>query len=221
MSVDPDGRKVIPNGSRRLQSMFLEQLQSYVSKDLELFQNDNGSLSYTMIRPYKKLRSDSKKLIDAIDSEDIAVNVLLKVIETFSDASMIGGAFMGNIYNESTGKVQTYQGIDPQFMEYFDAAMEAPGAGSIHEVIESYEGGIMAIEQGRSIPNSNIDEESYAKAHRKSTYVPNIKYDYLDKSGNILDEGVNASSIKFYYRLSVATGSVDVLYIITMPYKYK
>ena len=216
--VDPDGNEVIIIGDKNLIKMIIRQLQSNVSKDLELELGEDGSLMYNTLQPQKKMSSNSKKLIEAIESKDITVNIYLRAVKVFNDSEMIGGAFMGNTYDATTGRVVTTQYVDPEFMEHFDKAYE-PGAGAMHEVLESFEGGKMAIKKGRSIPNSNIDKRSYTKAHSRSSYIPKIGFDYMDNSGNILENGVNASSVDVYYNNSVGTGSIDV-YIVTMPYKY-
>ncbi|UKI39526.1 MAG: hypothetical protein L6V35_01060 [Alistipes putredinis] len=105
--------------------------------------------------------------------------------EIFTEASVIGGAFMGNTYNEANGTAVARQIVSPEFMEKFDAAMNDPGAGAVHELLEAYEGGKAAVKEQWSMPNSSVDELNYMRFHTKSTYVPDVEYYYLNRMNEI------------------------------------
>lgn len=138
--------------------------------------------------------------------------------EIFTEASVIGGAFMGNTYNEANGTAVARQIVSPEFMEKFDAAMTDPGAGAVHELLEAYEGGKAAVKERWSMPNSSVDEQNYMRFHRKSTYIPNIEYDYLDGNRNVQKQANDDTKyIQFYYKKQAGTGSMYIN-IITCPF---
>ena len=207
MGTDPDGRRVIPTGELKLQQMLVKQLQSAV-KNVKISIKDNV-LTYTVINPKKKIDSKTKRVTDAIDDKKISVLMELEGLpEIFTEASVIGGAFMGNTYNEANGTAVARQIVSPEFMEKFDAAMNDPGAGAVHELLEAYEGGKAAVKEQRSMPNSSVDEPNYMRFHTKSTYVPNVEYYYLDRTGSEIDNSQNAKFIQFYYKKQIGTGFV-------------
>jgi hypothetical protein len=103
--------------------------------------------------------SDDKKLQAILNSTEITVNVTATSSnEISSGVKFIGGAFMGNEvslesmsivegtkpYNPTditVATVSTQQVVNPNNLEQMDTYYGTPGAGMLHEVTESFEGG--------------------------------------------------------------------------------
>lgn len=118
--------------------------------------------------------------------------------EIFTETSVIGGAFMGNTYNEANGTAVARQIVSPEFMEKFDAATGGKGAGMLHELTEAYEGGKVAIDERRSVPSSKADYKGYLEIHNRATEIEEVKYNLYDVHGNKTDK-FRAVRIEFLF----------------------
>ena len=195
--VDPDGEEVwiIGDDATAVTKAF-EQLQSSTSYILKL--GDNGKVE---IIGGKAEYDDDRLLAKAINDNTIRVNVT--AINGNSDDNVLGGAFMGNkvstvkpsfilpkpfqiIQGIAARCVNTYQTVDPFELEILDnigvnsdGTKAWPGQCMLHEVTESYCGGILAYKSGISAGNALKSPFAYNIAHNAATAQPD--FDAEDK----------------------------------------
>ena len=75
--------------------------------------------------------------------------------------------------------------INPQSLSAIDVAAGAPGANTLHEVTEAYQGAVIAQTTGVGSGNSNMPGSTYSSAHLKATpQVGTSVYEYFDRAGN-------------------------------------
>jgi hypothetical protein len=169
--VDPDGMQAIAGDDLIIKGSEAEsafsQLQASVSNELTLTMDNAGKVSYTQ-NVYGPLTKDATQLANAIDDSSISVNLTAhdKLKSDWdSDSGFVIGSFNGNM---QLGDVrQTYQEINACATERLDAANEKPGASVLHEVVESYLGGVEAIKRGEDVVN---------RATKKDADNPNSIY---------------------------------------------
>lgn len=113
---------------------------------------------------------------------------------------LLGGSFMGCTYDAETGKVNAKQIVDPVFMKAFDMSTGNYGAGALHELTEAAAAANEAFELKQSILDSRQDEESYKKAHKKATPIPDVEHWLFDVNGKITRNLFEAKKIEFYWR---------------------
>jgi hypothetical protein len=172
--VDPDGMAptdVIIGGVDR-QAAFVA-LQNSVKGQLNLTMDNNGKVTYTKAAPDLLIGKDSKQLINAIDDHTVNVNTEATKGNVIGGAGFVGGAFLGNDLL-ANGNVNTRQVISPEVLDRIDAYYDKPGATTLHEVTESYNGAKIAQTNGRSSgPATEADAANpasdYNKAHNAAT----------------------------------------------------
>jgi hypothetical protein len=106
--------------------------------------------------------------MNAMDDKSVTVNVNATTSNfTPSGQLIIGGAFMGNTVTKKDGEntVSTNQEVNPGILGKMDDYLEMPGIGILHEVNESYDGGVKAKENGKSMPNAFEDQDNYKAIH--------------------------------------------------------
>lgn len=187
--TDPDGMApddVIIKGCDS-QKAFTE-LQKSVQGQLNLSMDSGGKVTYSAVQG-ATINADSQQLVNAIDDHSINVNVTATDSKVTSNGSTyVGGAFMGNSTDSTTGVVNTKQEINPNVLEKMSTYFGKPGADTLHEVTESYQGGLTSksVAGGQmgdsTTPQGEID---YDNAHNSATpqtdgYDISIK----DKNGN-------------------------------------
>ncbi|CAI8706041.1 RHS repeat-associated core domain-containing protein [Chryseobacterium sp. IT-36CA2] len=157
--TDPDGRKgtdvIIKGGAKQAA---LDELQKSVSSELTLKMNSNGKVSYTQNNAGAKLSNDAQQLVNAIDDHSVNVNLTAEYTKKTSDGyPYVLGAFGGSEtkYLLSTdGKslnpiTETRQEINPAIAKRVSAFFWRPGADTLHEVTESYQGALAARALGK------------------------------------------------------------------------
>ena len=153
--VDPNGETVWIFGDDATAA--LEQLQNQTALDLSL--DKHGKLCYS-----GKAESDiDKMIVDAIDDENINVNIISTKSNVVGSAN--GGAYGGNSYEN--GSVCTDQYVTPSILADFDRSVgdSKPGLTMVHELAESYYGGTLALEYGQSSAFGQGEGSTYTEAH--------------------------------------------------------
>ena len=173
-----------------------KQLQS--STNLILERDKDGRI--TIIGG--EVRNDNDMLLKkAINDKSIIVKI--NAINGTSNDYVIGGAFMGNdVVDKETPlygakpydvialmfsrRVYTKQTVDPYETEILDEIgydhyvpngpkiKASPGQTILHEVTESYCGGVDAFFSGISAGNATVSPSAYESAHNAATYQPDI-----------------------------------------------
>jgi RHS repeat-associated protein len=189
--IDPDGNApedVILSGSEK-QKAFTE-LQKSVQGQLNLSIDDNGKVSYTTVQGATP-NADAKQLTTAIDDHSVTVNVNA----TDDTKQIVGGGFGGNTFAKSDdGKttVQATQNINPDVLSAADTYYDKPGANTLHEVTEAYEGAKNS--QALGIPSPAGQTLLYNIAHdRASPQAGKIYSRIVDSQGNFLKPPYNGA----------------------------
>lgn len=219
--IDPDGMEgfdVIITGLAAVQAF--EQLQASVKKSLTLSIDKLGKLSYTRNRQNgKKISTDASadQLINAIDDHSIIVNVDTSYSKTAPTGEVIvGGVFLGNDVSSTDGKttVTAHQQVNPGVLEPMDTYFNKPGASTLHEVTEAYQGGLLSKSLGRSSGNSSVVGSVFSAAHNAATPQSGIVTEqWYDASGNETKTLQNTVKIIF----SVQQGANPRKIIMTYP----
>ena len=165
-------------------------------------------------------RSD-KKLLEAINSKDVTVNLTADGSKTTSGPGgnylMVGGAFKGNTvttetttesidlgFEDAVGNitldftttsttVSTEQHVNPDVLGAMDAANGNSGQGMLHETVESYEGGVISLKKGVSSPAAGQPGSVYNKAHNRApSQGAAVTGKYWDAAGNPLPSAAGA-----------------------------
>ena len=190
--VDPNGEEVwIIGDDVYAVTKAFEQLQSSTSYKLEL--RDNGKVE---IIGGRAEFDDDKLLSRAINDNTVRVNIT--AINGNSDDYVVGGSFMGNsVSNIETTitipkpfqmipgieirQVNTFQTVDPFELEILDnigvnldGTKATPGQCMLHEVTESYCGGLNAYLSGVSSGNAMVSTSEYERAHEAATTQPSF-----------------------------------------------
>lgn len=164
--IDPDGMgvdDVIITGSRSNEAF--NELQKSVSSDLTLSMDDNGNVTYLRINENQPLSVDSQKLVNAIDSPTIDVNIKAEDSFRTSEGDIyIGGAFMGNTI-DSNSHITANQEVNPLVLENMSNANNQPGKDMLHEVTEAYSGALISQLNGTASPKSNQEGSVWDDAH--------------------------------------------------------
>jgi len=185
--VDPDGMgvdDVIISGAEK-QKAFSE-LQASVANELTLSMDTNGKVSYTyngsgLQGPATEngvgaLSSDAQQLVDAIDNSSITVNVTAENTKLTSTGNLyIGGAFMGNTVTpgdpllNQPNTVVASQEINPNVLSTLSSDYNKPGADTLHEVTEAYQGALTTQKSGVFSPMAGQKGSVYPTSHASAT----------------------------------------------------
>jgi RHS repeat-associated protein len=172
--VDPNGEEVWIVGDGT--DCAFEQLQNQTGLVLSL--SVDGKLSYT-----GKAETEIDKMIaNAIDDENITVNMIANISNSFGDVKTeVGGGYMGNTYED--GHVCTDQFVCTSLLADLDYSVgdAKTGLSMVHELAESYYGGQIALQRKESSPVSG-DGCSYDEAHRKANKIAVGNYGPVDAS---------------------------------------
>ena len=198
--TDPDGMApddVIIKGSQSQKA--LSELQKSVGNELSLSIDNSGKVSYKQNiqgplpqNGQSPLSNDAQQLVNAIDDHSINVNVRADNIKvTSAGTEVVGGAFMGNTVVKdpltNTSTVEANQEINPNVLESMSTYYNKPGADTLHEVTEAYQGGKTALVSGLGTGDSNttVGLQNYENAHNSATpQSGDVFTDYKDRNGN-------------------------------------
>jgi RHS repeat-associated protein len=180
--VDPDGmgpQDVILKGAEAQKAF--QQLQASVKGYLTLSMDQgSGKVSYSQniagpTGGTVPANSGSQQLMNAIDDHSVSVNVDATNNKTTSSGSLfIGGAYGGNTVNSTLApvvrtNVEANQEINPNVLSASDAPYGKPGANTLHEVTEAYQGAKLSQASGISSGSANTLGSVYPAAHAAAT----------------------------------------------------
>jgi len=198
----------------------------------------NNSTSLTITRDEKtgklsasgtaKTKHD-KKLLEAINSEDVTVQITANSDKTIDNKLTVGGSFLGNsvititeiiderfedavgfiTFGYSLTKAITKQQVNPEVLENMDNANNNTlGTGMLHETLESYEGGLISFKKGVSSPpagqNGSVYDESHNRAPSQGAVVTGK---YWNAAGKSLPDAAGAVKVEI-----ISNGKVIMTY---------
>lgn len=221
--IDPDGmgpNDVVLGGSQKQKA--LAELQAATKGKLNLAMDNGGNVKYTQVEG-AKLDKGSKKLAEAIDNHSVIVNVNATDNKTDSKGRLsVGGSFQGNQIIEgggqggTTNSVIATQDINPNVLSAADSYYDKPGANTLHEVTEAYEGGKMSLASGVSSGDAKAEGSVYEKAHGAATKQAGPIFETVfDVAGNKLPQNVYTGAARAEY--SVQKGSKKPLVVMKVP----
>ena len=162
--IDPDGRSVddvVINGDKAKEAV--KELQKSTSLKLSR-DKKTGKLSAS---GEAKTESD-EKLLSAINSSTIKVEINATEDKLLSDGRVIAdGAYQGNNLSEDKKSVTANQSVNPAALKQISEYYGKPGADMLHEVIEAFVGGEMALDKGESLS----PEASYYEVHTAASKI--------------------------------------------------
>lgn len=173
--IDPDGNApedVVLNGAEKQKA--LAELQKSVQGQLNLSMDNSGKVSYTTVQGATP-NADATQLTKAIDDHSVTVNVTATSNTTDSKGNLyIAGAFEGNTVTPAatpggTNTVVANQEINPDVASKSDSYYGKPGANTLHEVTEAYQGAKMSQASGVSSGDSKAAGSVYSAAHNAAT----------------------------------------------------
>lgn len=169
---------------------------------------------------------NDEKLLEAINSKVVTVNITADNSKTLSDGKggknlMVGGAFGGNTvstktetstidmgFEDAVGNItfdittttttaSTKQNVNPKVLGAMDKANGNSGQGMLHETIESYNGGVISLQKGKSSPAAGQSGSVYNKAHNRApSQGGTVTGKYWDASGNPLPSAAGAVKVE-------------------------
>jgi len=188
MLVDPDGREVIVFGSES--EAYVKQLQT---KNLTITRNnETGKLSYEGIAK----TDEEKQMVSAIDNTEVTVNICAKNTNKVngSNSTHNGGAFLGTEYieySDGTKQVETFQQVNPHVFNKMERDINADqGMYARHELTESFEAGLISLNNKKSSPEAGKFGSVYEQAHNKASFAFELiktEKTYALPSRNIFD----------------------------------
>jgi RHS repeat-associated protein len=211
--IDPDGMgptDVVLTGEEEQKKKALEQMQAAVQGKLKLSMDDKGKVTYTQeVDPAtgKTVEVDkgTKQFMNAMDDQYITVNVNAKDGTTTSNGgTFVGGAFMGTAVWEHnvTNMVETYQEVNPTILGGVDSYYGKPGANMLHEVVESYLGGVESQKTGVSAGTAYVGDPFYEKIHNAAPpQAGSIQFRGIDKDGNVTNDPNKAVKAEIFVKL--------------------
>lgn len=226
--IDPDGmgqEDVILHGAQK-QKAFTE-LQKSVQGQLNLSMDDKGKVTYTTVQGVTP-NADATQLTKAIDDHSVTVNVNATDSKTTPSGSLyIGGSFGGNTVSVDvdnpvskslaptiTVTADAKQDVNPNVLAASDAPYGKPGANTLHEVTEAYQGAKMSQAAGVSSGDAKAAGSVYQAAHNAATPQAGPIYETVyDKNGNVLPNYQGAVRAEYSVR---PPGKAPVI-IMTYP----
>ncbi len=181
--IDPNGMEIFINGEASDKAV--EHLQNKM-KNIKISRADDGKLSVSG----KAKSFVEKEFCRAI--EDNKIKVTIEANEYNQVNSDLGGAFMGNYLSED-GSIITNQFVNVQSLSDYDIKVgdDKPGGYLLHEVMEAFYGGEIAIQKGlkevkpayadKYTGKLQPDNPTYRQAHTMANkisigdYTPEVK----------------------------------------------
>lgn len=161
-AIDPTGEYLQFTGENQLGG--LEELKSAI-KGLEISMREDGFIEYSW-NGLDELNENAKRLMEVIDNTKITVQMLTKNGTTLDNGSFfVGGAFCGNSYDSSSETVTTYQTVNPSILRTLSMSNGKPGQDMLHEITESYQGGLVALQNQTSYPEFGATNPIYSSSH--------------------------------------------------------
>ena len=167
--IDPSGDTVILSGDANLVDKALTQIRER-SSSLYFSVEENGRLNAVQ-RSGTELTDDDKYMLNIINSDKVNVNLLVKDNDDVSKNLKIkyGGSYCGNNlkYNNNNDiiGVDCIQAINVNTLGKLDRLTWSTGELIWHEISESYEGGLIAINNKWHSTPSSEPGTTYKEAH--------------------------------------------------------
>lgn len=224
--TDPDGMGPIVGITGNESTAATDELQKSVAGQLTLNRNTKtGNVTYTQ-NTVGPLTKEASQLAAAIDNPTVSVNVKAENTKTTTTGNLyIGGAFMGNTVTADpitgTNLVSTSQEVNPTVLSAADNYYGTSGSLTLHEVTESYQGGVNAQQSGVSVgPATQADAanptSAYNVAHNAATpQNMTITQRAYDASGNEVFQPYPSTTAKAEF--SVQQGTKPPLVIMSIP----
>ena len=187
--IDPSGDSVKIMGDAA--DLATSQLSS---RGMKIFRdNKTGFIGYTLTG--KKLTNSDRQMIAAIDSKKVNVNIYATTASKFNyeDMTLLNnsfGQFLGVTVSDCLSKnnsdrtAETYQLVNPYLGEIADNKYDVNlGTSLRHEITESYQAGLICIDEGiscgpcwRTWENHVIGlyDHVYYRAHKRATPQPDM-----------------------------------------------
>ena len=202
--VDPDGMDVEIGGDAQ-QAYYKEVKNGAKSLGISVKMDKNGLLS-AQYKGKGEISSEGQQVLDAINDKNVKVEINATKSDYADDKPFFGGAFMGNkLHTREDGSVGAtgYQTVNPKDLRDMDNYYGQPGRSSLHEMTESFQGGLISIKEGVSSGPKGSANSVYSAAD-KAAIQPSGKVNYygIDTFGNVIPKGApasNAHSIGFAY----------------------
>jgi RHS repeat-associated protein len=163
--VDPNGMEVIIGGEAAA-AYHAEVQKGAAALGIQTTMDRNGKLSAEYCGE-GAISSDGQMLLDAINSKDVTVNINATNSDYVDGVPLCGGAFMGNQLTDDG--ISTFQVVNPTDLKKIDDFVGKPGQTSIHEITESYQGGLISLKNGVSSGKWNAPGSVYKQAHNAAT----------------------------------------------------
>ena len=190
--VDPEGRKLRITGEQ--QDATLKLLSKLFGSELHLKDNH-----VTITNEPKQYNTNSKLISEIINNENIIVELWTTNGKLTQDGVLFcGGAFMGSKtkYSGEQKKVHTYQNINLIVLHEVDKHGGYWGRSLMHELSESYYGGIYAydnnldtVEPAVGINSNNRDVHSvYTLAHSNAVETASITRKFYKNGKEVFGE---------------------------------
>jgi len=174
----------------------LQELQKSVQGQLNLSMDQNGKVSYTQVGN-GTLSAGAQQLVNAVNDHSVTVNVAAENTKfTTTGQLYIGGAFMGNTVTTSpTGNtVSANQEINPAVLGTMSTYYNQPGADTLHEVTEAYQGAVMSQASGVSSGVGGQPNSVYPQAHNSATpQTGPVTQNVYDANNNVVYPTANGS----------------------------
>ena len=155
--------------------------------------------------------SNSKLIAEIINNENIIVDLWTTNGKLTQDGVLFcGGAFMGSEteYSEGQKQVHTYQNVNLNVLQKVDEHGGYRGRSLMHELSESYYGGIYAYDNNLNTvePAYLISENNvYKYAHKKAVKTSPVRQRLFDKHNvevfDILDCNKAIWYVEYNYRI--------------------
>ncbi len=176
--IDPDGRIIKIKGPGS--NMAVLELQSATNIKIGYNENSNSLYIDVLNTDFSKFNKYDANLFNAIIDPDIYVNIETTFSMLNSEEQLLhGGAFFGAEYDSENNKVNTRQEINPEYLRKLDQDYRKSGTSTLHEVLESYEGGKLSFKNKKSYPPAK-PEDAY---DRKSIYHKSHNNKLVPKQG--------------------------------------
>jgi RHS repeat-associated protein len=181
--IDPTGKDVEITGAEK-KSAFKELKAGAARHDIKVKINKNGQITgkYT---GKGEISSEGQQILNAINDKSVKVNINATDGNTTDGKQpFFGGSFLGStLTSESTATAR--QDVNPSDLRAISSNYSKPGQDMLHEVTEAYQGGLLAIEIGKSVSNSLVDKSNYDIAHARA----------IPQSGNIYEGNIRSNGI--------------------------
>ncbi len=168
----------------------LNELQKAVGNDVILKMDTKGNISYKQ-KTTGPLSAEAIALTNIINDKSVQVNLTAEnTFTTPNNELFIGGAFMGNTVKSDAilgNNVVAEQLINPNVLNKMSTDYNKPGADTLHEATEAYQGGLISKSSGISSPAGGKLGSIYPQAHNAASPQSGTVNQFIyDSQGNVL-----------------------------------